>query len=150
MTSTGATITQIPSKMDFMLKSDSRNSVHLSWPELRGAETGGRPIQRYNIYQGRDDGPMDTKIMSNLTTSFKAENLTKGFSYRFRIQGENSCGFGPYSDIVQITPPDQIKKVTINSTTEGCSAHITWEKPLNGGLNITGYKIQVGKNIDCE
>ena len=68
-------------------------------------------------------GLLDTDIMSSgLSNTFIVSDLTAGSSYKYKVRAENSCGFGPFSDIVYVTEPDKMNKVEMKSSRTKCSA----------------------------
>lgn len=76
-------------------------------------------------------------------------NLLPGTVYRFRVRALNDGGYGPYSDVSEITtaagPPGQCKAPCISFTPDGCVL-VSWESPESAGADISEYRLEWGED----
>lgn len=76
-------------------------------------------------------------------------NLLPGTVYRFRVRALNDGGYGPYSDVSEITtaagPPGQCKAPCISFTPDGCVL-VSWESPESSGADISEYRLEWGED----
>ena len=75
-------------------------------------------------------------------TQFKAESLTTGVTYKFRIEARNSYGNSIYSEVLSLLcafKPDtpSFPTTVLNSD----KVTINWTEPKNQGSAITSYSI---------
>uniref|UniRef100_A0A8I5NJR3 Fibronectin type III domain containing 3B n=1 Tax=Papio anubis TaxID=9555 RepID=A0A8I5NJR3_PAPAN len=76
-------------------------------------------------------------------------NLLPGTVYRFRVRALNDGGYGPYSDVSEITtaagPPGQCKAPCISCMPDGCVL-VSWESPDSSGADISEYRLEWGED----
>ena len=82
-------------------------------------------------------------------------HLQPSKSYRFRVRGRNSIGwglFGPSSDSYKLAPNPPgtpLKPVVIDGTITPRTATLQWNEPrLNGSKNIEGWDVAIATNDD--
>ncbi|XP_064131548.1 fibronectin type III domain-containing protein 3B isoform X2 [Loxodonta africana] len=78
-------------------------------------------------------------------------HLLPGTVYRFRVRALNDGGYGPYSDVSEITtaagPPGQCKAPCISFTPDGWVL-VSWESPESSGADISEYRLEWGEDED--
>ena len=121
-----------------MLRSPTTLGITWTAPSL----TGGAPFLDYRVSIAKSEE--DFVIVQNLITStkYKAEGLTTGVTYKFRIESHNSFGYSVYSDVLTLlcaSKPDipSAPTTVINDDI----VIISWTEPNNQGSIITSYTI---------
>lgn len=97
--------------------------------------------------EGIPEQKVDTVLAETKTTSYiKNSGIDSGVRYHFAIQAVNKCGRSPVTkkiDVIFETEPHKMDPVTTTSSTSDCGYQISWTPPSDGGLVITGYRIEV-------
>jgi type II secretory pathway pseudopilin PulG len=127
-------------------------SVELSWSPP--AFDGGSPVTGYLVEQ--DDGTVWMAVgnLGSLSTSFVADDLENGTSYRFRVTAENAVGWGAVSADVSATPYGFPEPPTSLLAAPGTGADygkvtLSWSAPsADGGSPVTSYTVEIATNPD--
>jgi hypothetical protein len=80
-----------------------------------------------------------------LVKSFKAESLTAGNTYNFRVEALNKFGYSVYSSVKSIlcaTKPSKLVLAPVTSVSTSF-ATIDWATPTLNGLPITSYSVYI-------
>ncbi|KAJ5077198.1 titin [Anaeramoeba ignava] len=126
--------------------SGSPTSITLGW--FIPNDQGGDEVKAYKIQYKLSNDSIFTDVINIMNTSLSCiiGDLESETSYDFEIKAYNDAGWSYYwSDIATIstdnsTIPDKILIPSlINSTST--SLGIEWEKPGNGGSDITSYNL---------
>jgi hypothetical protein len=73
--------------------------------------------------------------------------LRFGVSYKFRVEAQNSFGFSAYSDQLTLMCAHVPDKIFVPSTANANeNVIINWNKPIEHGSAITGYKVYIRKS----
>lgn len=118
---------------------DAEVTLHWDAPAI----TGGTEIRSYTVCYGPGADPV-----SNPTTLGIDESITgliNGDTYYFRVRAINYNGGGAYSSNITATPSTVPDAPSILNTASGnTQITLSWEAPLDGGSEITGYKLYYG------
>ncbi|MBT8251655.1 MAG: fibronectin type III domain-containing protein, partial [Nitrosopumilus sp.] len=90
-------------------------------------------------------------------TSITIDGLTNGIPYGFRVLGVNAEGVGPESNIVYVTPMNNLPVIgkipaqigDLRATSGNNQIKLEWSVPFDNGFPISGYKIiqsKIGSN----
>lgn len=89
-----------------------------------------------------------TELVSDLiTTSFKANGLTAGVTYKFKIEARNTYGYSTYSNEIAIlcaTVPS-VPATPINSNALD-QVVFDWTASAENGLSITSYTVLIRRS----
>ena len=110
------------------------------------SNTGGSPIQSYNIYSNVNNPSSSTLTLFGNSTNLSYYNfssLRAATTYTFAVSAINSIGQGPQSASIQATtnagvPLAPLVSATFVSTTQ---TDLVITNTYNGGSNITGYNV---------
>ena len=75
-----------------------------------------------------------------------SSNISPGTEYRFRVRAKNMWGWGPYSDVLVVTPsapPDQMATVTTSVASDTGAVRFVWTAPSDNSAPITQYKVEI-------
>ena len=79
---------------------------------------------------------------------YEIGSLTNGTKYRVVVKAVNDAGPGPASDPKEGTPKTIPDAPTVELTPGDEELKVEWNKPGNGGDDITGFKVQYKKDTD--
>jgi predicted phage tail protein len=127
------------------------NSLLLDWKAP--LYDGNDKIKQYIVEQWSSDG-RDWKLVGtcdNAETSYTANNLREGSSYKFRVRAKNAMGEGEHSletieikiqqDVTHPSAPQGPLKYTISD--DQTVIHLEWRKPEStGGARIKRYIVE--------
>ena len=82
------------------------------------------------------------------TSPYEIGSLTNGTKYRVVVKAVNDAGPGPASDPKEGTPKTIPDAPTVELTPGDEELKVEWNKPGNGGDDITGFKVQYKKDTD--
>lgn len=131
----------------------TKTAVVFTWK--RPLDTGGSEVDNYEAEihwrssQGGSSDDVGSKrkvVYSGSATSYTADELLPGSSYRFRVKAHNEAGWGTWSQEVSIklTPgvPDRPPEPAVICNTSK-SLRIQWSRPgHDGGAPISEYKLE--------
>jgi hypothetical protein len=121
------------------------NQIGLQW--VAGLANGGSPVIDYRIsYDQAAGDDVYVELISGLTTeSYTAQGLTRGSTYKFKVQARNEYGYSDYSEMATILAaqrPDQVIDVTTTVTLS--TVTFDWVLPSSGGSPIIGFRVFIG------
>ena len=135
----------------------SPSKIKLTW--FPPTSTFGQSISGYQIERVVTSGVYDQiDNVGSGTTSYVISNLQTDKTYSYVVSADFSVGGSPRSNSASATPQDDSEEPASSSiTTPGSpkltakvvsenEMELTWSKPSDGGLSITGYKIEVKEN----
>ncbi|KAM3931373.1 fibronectin type III domain-containing protein 3B isoform 1-T2 [Leptodactylus fuscus] len=119
--------------------------VHLQW------DAPGCQVSEYSLELGVPGG-QTTEVYHGCDLECTVSDLLPGSTYQFRVRALNDGGYGPYSDATEITtaagPPAQCRPPVLTFLSDTCVL-ISWESPESNGADISGYRLQWGKEEDA-
>ncbi|XP_059019453.1 fibronectin type III domain-containing protein 3B [Mustela lutreola] len=120
--------------------------VHLEW-DVPASESGCE-VSEYSVEMTEPED-VASEVYHGPELECTVSNLLPGTVYRFRVRALNDGGYGPYSDVSEITtaagPPGQCKAPCISFTPEGCVL-VSWESPESSGADISEYRLEWGED----
>ncbi|XP_027443332.1 fibronectin type III domain-containing protein 3B isoform X2 [Callorhinus ursinus] len=121
--------------------------VHLEW-DVPASESGCDQVSEYSVEMTEPED-VASEVYHGPELECTVGNLLPGTMYRFRVRALNDGGYGPYSDVSEITtaagPPGQCKAPCISFTPDGCVL-VSWESPESSGADISGYRLEWGED----
>ncbi|XP_012588349.1 PREDICTED: fibronectin type III domain-containing protein 3B isoform X2 [Condylura cristata] len=120
--------------------------VHLEW-DVPASESGCE-VSEYSVEMTEPED-VASEVYHGPDLECTVGNLLPGTVYRFRVRALNDGGYGPYSDVSEITtaagPPGQCKAPCISFTPDGCVL-VSWESPESSGADISEYRLEWGED----
>ncbi|XP_046514083.1 fibronectin type III domain-containing protein 3B isoform X4 [Equus quagga] len=120
--------------------------VHLEW-DVPASESGCE-VSEYSVEMTEPED-VASEVYHGPELECTVGNLLPGTVYRFRVRALNDGGYGPYSDVSEITtaagPPGQCKAPCISFTPDGCVL-VSWESPESAGADISEYRLEWGED----
>ncbi|XP_008565081.1 PREDICTED: fibronectin type III domain-containing protein 3B [Galeopterus variegatus] len=120
--------------------------VHLEW-DVPASESGCE-VSEYSVEMTEPED-VASEVYHGPELECTVGNLLPGTMYRFRVRALNDGGYGPYSDVSEITtaagPPGQCKAPCISFTPDG-SVLVSWESPESSGADISEYRLEWGED----
>uniref|UniRef100_A0A7N5KGF9 Fibronectin type III domain containing 3B n=1 Tax=Ailuropoda melanoleuca TaxID=9646 RepID=A0A7N5KGF9_AILME len=120
--------------------------VHLEW-DVPASESGCE-VSEYSV-EMTEPADVASEVYHGPELECTVGNLLPGTMYRFRVRALNDGGYGPYSDVSEITtaagPPGQCKAPCISFTPDGCVL-VSWESPESSGADISEYRLEWGED----
>ncbi|KAM7248466.1 hypothetical protein CapIbe_000505 [Capra ibex] len=120
--------------------------VHLEW-DVPASESGCE-VSEYSVEMTEPED-VASEVYHGPELECTVGNLLPGTVYRFRVRALNDGGYGPYSDVSEITtaagPPGQCKAPCISFTPDGCVL-VSWESPESSGADISEYRLEWGED----
>ena len=141
----------VPDAPDITSVAHGDGELTVTW--TAPTETGGADIERYVIqwkeYDNEvwDDASEDSTLNETILTYTIDTGLANGTAYAFRVRADNSAPLEPGKDYNWAhgdgTPSTILDAPIIQSVAPADSElTVTWNKPLNGGNQITNYILQ--------
>eukprot|EP00439_Symbiodinium_sp_Y106_P051756 s3186_g6.t3 len=144
----------------FTLVSAQQTVIELSWGSPSGARRlaaavaprrrlTGLPVLEYQIFSDNGQGvggSLTNSIYVGSATSFRADTLNRGVTYRFQIRARNANGWGPLSGIMSFAAseapgvPRNLRYLSSTTT----SVKVVWDVPTavhNDESPITRYEV---------
>uniref|UniRef100_A0A2K5KY49 Fibronectin type III domain containing 3B n=1 Tax=Cercocebus atys TaxID=9531 RepID=A0A2K5KY49_CERAT len=120
--------------------------VHLEW-DVPASESGCE-VSEYSVEMTEPED-VASEVYHGPELECTVGNLLPGTVYRFRVRALNDGGYGPYSDVSEITtaagPPGQCKAPCISCMPDGCVL-VSWESPDSSGADISEYRLEWGED----
>ncbi|KAM6160650.1 fibronectin type III domain-containing protein 3B isoform 2-T4 [Erethizon dorsatum] len=120
--------------------------VHLEW-DVPASESGCE-VSEYSVEMTEPED-VASEVYHGPELECTVGNLLPGTVYRFRVRALNDGGYGPYSDVSEITtaagPPGQCKAPSVSFTPDGCVL-VSWESPESSGADISEYRLEWGED----
>lgn len=115
----------------------------LTWED--GVNNGGVPIIDYRVNMKVSTDPSFSIIAGSVaSTSYTVTSLVLGTTYDFNVEAQNSVGYSPVSDTIQILhalPPSKPQAPTTENVDQ--DVIIRWVAPASNGATITSYRILI-------
>lgn len=126
-------------------------SLEIDWVALTtSAETGGSAITSYNLEWDDHTNQViwyevegETSAFLGLTTTHTT-NVVQGNRYYFRLRGQNTHGWGDYSDIIDIlaaVEPSVLAMITVTDNAD-TTVRIAWNTPVDNGSPVTAFYVE--------
>lgn len=124
------TNSNFPSKMTKpKLISNNSSTITLTWGKLFAVETGSSKINSYKLEWTDGINTPYTRVIDASQQVYTISGIIAGRTYNIKISAMNSCGFGDYSDALEVTAAGC--PTTTPSPTVGIKGKdvvvITWE-----------------------
>ncbi|XP_054436568.1 fibronectin type III domain-containing protein 3B isoform X2 [Pteronotus mesoamericanus] len=120
--------------------------VHLEW-DVPASESGCE-VSEYSVEMTEPED-VASEVYHGPDLECTVGNLLPGTVYRFRVRALNDGGYGPYSDVSEITtaagPPGPCRAPCISFTPDGCVL-VSWESPESSGADISEYRLEWGED----
>ncbi|XP_024419327.2 fibronectin type III domain-containing protein 3B isoform X2 [Desmodus rotundus] len=120
--------------------------VHLEW-DVPAPESGCE-VSEYSVEMTEPED-VASEVYHGPDLECTVGNLLPGTVYRFRVRALNDGGYGPYSDVSEITtaagPPGQCRAPSVSFTPDGCVL-VSWESPESSGADISEYRLEWGED----
>ncbi|XP_031232333.1 fibronectin type III domain-containing protein 3B isoform X1 [Mastomys coucha] len=120
--------------------------VHLEW-DVPASESGCE-VSEYSVEMTEPED-VASEVYHGPELECTVGNLLPGTMYRFRVRALNDGGYGPYSDVSEITtatgPPGQCRAPCVSFTPDGCVL-VGWESPDSPGADISEYRLEWGED----
>jgi hypothetical protein len=125
-----------------MVELRTSTQITFSWEE--GAANGGATVTSYRVSFDQAVGSWQVLEETVTDTQYTVYGLQFGLTYQFRVEAENSYGFSEYSQILELLCAHVPDKPFVPSTlNRDESVVVDWNKPIEHGSEITGYKIYI-------
>ncbi|XP_004383532.1 fibronectin type III domain-containing protein 3B isoform X3 [Trichechus manatus latirostris] len=122
--------------------------VHLEW-DVPASESGCE-VSEYSVEMTEPED-VASEVYHGPDLECTVGHLLPGTVYRFRVRALNDGGYGPYSDVSEITtaagPPGQCRAPCISCTPDGWVL-VSWESPESSGADISEYRLEWGEDED--
>ncbi|XP_045153385.1 fibronectin type III domain-containing protein 3B isoform X4 [Echinops telfairi] len=122
--------------------------VHLEW-DVPASESGCE-VSEYSVEMTEPED-VASEVYHGPDLECTVGHLLPGTVYRFRVRALNDGGYGPYSDVSEITtaagPPGQCRAPCISLTPDGWVV-VSWESPESSGADISEYRLEWGEDED--
>jgi hypothetical protein len=120
------------------------NNVGMAWSP---PSTGGAPLGYQLVVRFTPGGPIATTFTLGLVTGFGPIAAPNG-AYSLSVRAGNALGFGPESNVVNITvptlPPPPGPPTGLVANVTGNSATLNWAAPASGGA-VANYVLIAGQ-----
>ena len=130
-------------------------TLKLEWDPPAEDDNGGATIDHYVIEWDEYDGKDWNSPLGDATTTgetYDIPNLTNRTRYAVRIRADNLTSLPPgksYNWVEEGGTPRTIPaEPTVTVTPDNARLHVSWNKPDNGGEEISGFVVQYKKNAD--
>ena len=129
--------------------------LKLEWDPPAEDDNGGATIDHYVIEWDEYDSKDWNSPLGDATTTgetYDILNLTNRTRYAVRIRADNLTSLPPgksYNWVEEDGTPRTIPaEPTVTVTPDNAKLHVSWNKPDNGGEEISGFVVQYKKNAD--
>ncbi|XP_036902415.1 fibronectin type III domain-containing protein 3B isoform X6 [Sturnira hondurensis] len=116
-------------------------------PDIPASESGCE-VSEYSVEMTEPED-VASEVYHGPDLECTVGNLLPGTVYRFRVRALNDGGYGPYSDVSEITtaagPPGQCRAPCVSFTPDGCVL-VSWESPESSGTDISEYRLEWGED----
>ncbi|XP_073434942.1 fibronectin type III domain-containing protein 3B isoform X1 [Dendrobates tinctorius] len=133
-----------PCQAPTLVGKPKHKEVHLQW------DAPGCQVSEYSLELGVPGGHT-IEVYHGCDLECTVSDLLPGSTYQFRVRALNDGGYGPYSDATEITtaagPPAQCRPPVLTFLSDTCVL-ISWESPESNGADISGYRLEWGKDED--
>ena len=130
-------------------------TLKLEWDPPAEDDNGGATIDHYVIEWDEYDGKDWNSPLGDATTmgeTYDIRTLANGTRYAVRIRADNLTSLPPdksYNWVEEDGTPRTIPaEPTVTVTPDNARLHVSWNKPDNGGEEISGFVVQYKKNAD--
>ena len=130
--------------------------IELSWDPPLPADNGGSPVTHYVIewveYLGHNWETSTLQSGTPTDEEYEITGRTNGTRYAIRLRADNleplPAGKSYNWVFTGATPRTIPAAPTVEVTPDNARLHVSWNKPDNGGEEITGFVVQYKKNAD--
>ena len=130
--------------------------IELGWDPPLSADNGGASVTHYVIewveYLGHNWETSTLQSDTPTDEEYKITGLTNGTRYAVRLRADNleplPAGKSYSWVFIDATPRTIPAAPIVEVTPDNARLHVSWNKPDNGGEEITGFVVQYKKNAD--
>ena len=130
--------------------------IELSWDPPLPADNGGSPVTHYVIewveYLGHNWETSTLQSGTPTDEEYEITGLTNDTRYAIRLRADNleplPAGKSYNWVFIDATPRTIPAAPIVEVTPDDARLHVSWNKPDNGGEEITGFVVQYKKNAD--
>ena len=130
--------------------------IELSWDPPLPADNGGTSVTHYVIewveYLGHNWETSTLQSGTPTDEEYEITGLTNGTRYAIRLRADNleplPAGKSYSWVFIDATPRTIPAAPIVEVTPDNARLHVSWNKPDNGGEEITGFVVQYKKNAD--
>ncbi|XP_054022736.1 fibronectin type III domain-containing protein 3B [Dryobates pubescens] len=135
-----------PCRPPRVLGKPKHKEVQLQW-DVPPSESGC-PVSEYSVEMTEPEEVV-SEVYHGPDLECTVSNLLPGATYRFRVRALNDGGYGPFSDVTEVTtaagPPGQCRAPSLSFLSD---AHVlvSWESPECSGADISEYRLEWGED----
>ncbi|XP_068001120.1 fibronectin type III domain-containing protein 3B [Melanerpes formicivorus] len=135
-----------PCRPPRVLGKPKHKEVQLQW-DVPPSESGC-PISEYSVEMTEPEEVV-SEVYHGPDLECTVGNLLPGATYQFRVRALNDGGYGPFSDVTEVTtaagPPGQCRAPSLSFLSD-TRVLVSWESPECSGADISEYRLEWGED----
>uniref|UniRef100_A0A8U8AQT6 Fibronectin type III domain-containing protein 3B n=1 Tax=Geospiza parvula TaxID=87175 RepID=A0A8U8AQT6_GEOPR len=134
-----------PCRPPRLLGKPRHREVQLQW-DVPESESGC-PVSEYSVEMTAPEEVV-SEVYHGAELECTVGSLLPGATYGFRVRALNDGGYGPYSEVTEVTtaagPPGQCRAPSL-SFLSNTRVLVSWESPECSGTDISEYRLEWGE-----
>ncbi|NXD19361.1 FND3B protein, partial [Spelaeornis formosus] len=134
-----------PCRPPRLLGKPRHREVQLQW-DVPQSESGC-PVSEYSVEMTAPEEVV-SEVYHGPELECTVSSLLPGATYRFRLRALNDGGYGPYSEVTEVTtaagPPGQCRAPSLSFLCD-TRVLVSWESPECSGTDISEYRLEWGE-----